>query len=126
KQGSWPPRKLVDELEAITRHGAGVTEQAILAGAQYEGQVVGAAAEFTAKFSIYCLTDQAVTASLPLAKVQLLDDALLDGARLFPTALRPPNGGHSVRGQGRGMQPATLRLSFSLQSVGRHPGFKFT
>ncbi|HMC66199.1 MAG TPA: hypothetical protein VKI65_14780 [Gemmataceae bacterium] len=126
KQTVLAPPKLLDELEAIARRGAGVTEQAVLAGAQYEGQIVGATAEFTAKFSIYCLTDKPVAVSLPLGKVQLLDDALLDGARLFPMALRPPNDGYAIKVQGRGMHTATLRFSVSLQSDGDDRELKFT
>src|SRR5262249_58601427 len=96
----------------------GPQAESVLGSAQYDAQLVGNIAELTARFRIDCLTEKPVTVTLPLGGVQLVDEAFLDSGRVYPTALRPPRDGYTIRVHGRGTHTAVLRFVVPVQAAG--------
>ncbi len=112
KQMVLAPADLLDRLKDLTRMSgsAAVGLRAVLLDASYEGQVVEGQAEFAAVFSAYSTTDAATRLTLPWSDVQLIGDVLLDGARAWPSTLPAPQGGCSLKLQGRGRHKIELRF----------------
>lgn len=91
------PPELLDRLEAHARRAETPTASAVLVSADYEGKVGGDAAEIKAEFQVYCFGDRPVVLHLPLEGVQLDGETLLDGARVYPGAARPPLAGYTLK-----------------------------
>jgi hypothetical protein len=124
KQTVLVPADLLEKLDALEHPPGGAPRGVILLNASYEGKITGKNAEFEAIYQAYSFVDKAATLTLPLTGVQLQDEVLLDGAAAYPTALGP-QGGYTLRIEGRG--PHTLRLHFraSVQVDGESRELQF-
>jgi hypothetical protein len=91
------PPDLIDQLEAQARRVEVPADGAVLVSAAYEGKPAGDAIEFTAEFQVYCLASAPTVLHLPFEGVQLDGETLLDGARVYPSAARPPRAGYTLR-----------------------------
>jgi hypothetical protein len=112
KQTVLAPADLLDRLKTLTQptplESSG--PWTVLLDATYEGRSIAGQAEFRAVFSAYSQTDEASSLALPLAGVQLMDDVLLDGARVAPLALPAPQVGYSLPLRGRGRHKIEVRF----------------
>jgi hypothetical protein len=104
------PADFLDQLKALARPSSLVANgpQAVLLDAVYEGKLRDDQAEFTAVFSVLCLTEEPATLAVPLGGVQLVGDVRLDGARAVPLALPAPRTGYSVPIHGVGRHKVEL------------------
>ncbi len=112
-QSVLAPADLLDRLKALARPAPLVAggPAAVLLDAVYEGKLVDGQAEFTAVFSVHCLSDEPAALALPLDGVQFVGDVWLDGSRADLLALSAPRAGYSLSGarsrqaQGRAALP---------------------
>jgi hypothetical protein len=106
------PADFLDQLRALARPAPLVAggPQAVLLDAVYEGKLQDDQAEFTAVFSVQCLTDDSATLAVPLGGVQLVGDIRLDGARAVPLALPAPQSGYSLQLRSAGRHKVELRF----------------
>jgi len=81
----------------------------VLVAANYEGSVKDGIARFDVVYDLHTAKDRE-TLMLPLAGVQLLDQSLLDGALVFPTAQK---NAYAIPIPGKGSHQ--LRLSFTAR-----------
>jgi hypothetical protein len=108
-----PPR-LVSRLRELARPAPAPTSGVVLVSGHLEGRLVKDRAEFTATWIAHALGEGPASLKLPLDGVQLLGDVLLDGARVMPTALAPPQGGYTIRVRGQGRHKVELRFQVSV------------
>lgn len=107
------PPKLLEQLDAQARRTDAPRSGCVLVSAAYDGKLAGDGVQFKAEYLIYALDDGAAVLSLPLDGVQLDGETLLDGARIYPTAARPPGTGYTVRIEKR--SPPLHRLSLRFR-----------
>jgi hypothetical protein len=126
KQTVLVPVDLLEKLDALAHPAGGAPRGVVLLSATYEGKITDQTADFEAVFQVHSFEDKSATLSLPLSGVRLLDEVLLDGAAAYPVALGPPQGGYTLKIQGRG--PHTLRLHFrvAIQTDGDSRELHFT
>jgi hypothetical protein len=100
--------------------------QSVLLDASYEGQLVeeGKQAEFAAVFSAHSLSDGPSRLIVPLAGIQLVDEVLLDGARVAPLAA--PQDGYSLLVRGRGRHKIEMRFRVPVIGTGDDRNVLFT
>jgi hypothetical protein len=131
------PADLLERLDALAAdrrgrrsHPPGLSE-AVLIRADYQGggtdvPPVGGAAELRAVYQVWCPTDEPVSLALPLDGVQLQEDILLDGARAYVTAARPPQAGYVLRVKERGLHTVRVRFRVPVQVQGDERLVSFT
>jgi hypothetical protein len=117
------PRELLRQIDALA--AAGTPRGAVLAGANYEGQLVGDDAEFEAKLTVHSFEDGPVTLALPFADVRLQGDALLDGARAFLVAAPPGQAGFQLKIDKPGAHVLTLRFRAAVTASGTERELRF-
>jgi hypothetical protein len=124
KQTVLIPADLVEKLDVLAHPPGGAPRGVVLLSASYEGKITGKNAEFEAVYQAQSFEDRAVTLTLPLTGVQLQDEVLLDGATAYPTALGP-QGGYSVKIEGRGAHTLRVRFRVGVQADSENREFQF-
>lgn len=125
KQVVLAPPELLKQLDELAGSGVAGLRQAVLLGAQYEGHVTAAGAEFRAEFRVHAFAEKS-TLTLPLAGVQLMPDVLIDGAKAHPQTLEAPREGYTLETKGRGTHMVSLRFSVAIPASGEERGVRFT
>jgi hypothetical protein len=108
--------ELLKRLEELHRQAVAPIRGAFLTGASYAGKWQGDAARIDAQFELYSFADEA-TLHVPLAQVELLDGAFLDGAPAFPSAAKGKSG-FVVPVSRRGFHRLTLAMTARPQLSG--------
>jgi hypothetical protein len=117
------PRELLRQIDALA--AAGTPRGAVLAGAAYEGKLVGDEAEFEAKLLVHSFDDDPVTLALPFADVRLQGEALLDGARAFLVAAPAGQPGLLLKIERPGAHVLVLRFRTSVAAHGPERELRF-
>jgi hypothetical protein len=106
------PPDLLDRLQLQARRADIPATGAVIVGADYQGRAVGDAVEFKADFQVYSFGDGPLLLHLPLDGVQLDGETLVDGARAFPGAAKPPLVGYTLRIEKSGAPVHRISMSF--------------
>jgi hypothetical protein len=106
------PPELLDRLKAQSQRADTPTNGAVLVSAEYEGKVAGDVAELKAEFQVYYAGEGSTLLHLPLDGVQLDGETLLDGARVYPEAVRPPRLGYTLKIEKTGSPVHRLSMHF--------------
>jgi hypothetical protein len=106
------PPELLDRLRLQARRADISAAGAVLVGADYQGKAVGDSVEFKADFQVYCFGDGPSLLHLPLDGVQLDGETLVDGARAYPGAAKPPLIGYTLRIEKAAASVHRVSLSF--------------
>ena len=122
KQSVLVTPELLEQLREQTQTPSGV----VLLSAVYTGKIVDGAAEFDATYQAYCLSKDAASLAIPLDGVRLVDDVWLDGARVFPSAVPPPQFGYSLKLTGLGAHKIELRFRVAVTGTGEDRDLQFT
>jgi hypothetical protein len=89
--------ELFERLQSLVQRSDTASGGAFLVSADYEGKAVGDSIAFKAEFLAYCPGKSPTFLHLPLGDVQLDGETLVDGARMFPVAAKPPLTGYTLR-----------------------------
>jgi hypothetical protein len=123
RQAVLAPRDLLRQIDALA--AAGTPHGAVLAGATYEGRLLGEEAEFEAKLLVHSFEDNPATLALPFADVRLQGDALLDGARAFLVAAPPGQAGLVLKVEKPGTHVLVLHFRASVTANGAERELRF-
>jgi hypothetical protein len=123
RQAVLAPRDLLRQIDALA--AAGTPRGAVLAGATYEGRLLGEEAEFEAKLLVQSFEDNPVTLALPFTDVRLQGDAMLDGARAFLVAAPPGQPGLVLKVEKPGAHVLVLHFRASVTANGAERELRF-
>jgi hypothetical protein len=106
--------KLLEQLEVQARRTDIARPGCVLVSAAYEGKLAGDALEFKTEYLVHALNDSPSVLLLPLDGVQLVGETLLDGARVYPSAARPPATGYTLRIEKRSPPLHRIQMRFRV------------
>lgn len=111
-------------VELLAKQSAGALQPVALIGAEYDGSVNGARAEFHARYRLRSFSAAPATVVIPLGGVQL-QSARWNDSEIHPAATRAPREGYAFEVRGPGNHEVTIQFSVPIQESGEHCELRF-